>query len=153
MAWGNAASINKIETLQKRALRIINRRKYNSHTDPLFRANKIPKVVDLFEIQLGLFVYDFKHGKLPFSFHDYFNRAVIPNPRRPSDLPRNQARPLTNFTETLPPHYFVSVWNSFPRDLKEIERRNSLKRMIKLKHMESYRIIVNCNNPHCPDCR
>jgi len=34
-AWGSSILINKLETTQKRAIRIINNNVYNSHTDPL----------------------------------------------------------------------------------------------------------------------
>ena len=39
LAWGNArkSEVNRTYLLQKRAMRIINKSSYNSHTNPLFK--------------------------------------------------------------------------------------------------------------------
>ena len=53
LAWGNSSKsiLKKTTTLQKRALRLIHKASYNSHTDPLFRKSGILKVTDLYEHQ------------------------------------------------------------------------------------------------------
>ena len=45
-AWGNG-NTRKLEILQKLALRIINNKEYRSHTDPIFKSEKILKVLDV----------------------------------------------------------------------------------------------------------
>ena len=40
-AWGNGNTVIKLQTLQKRALRIINNKRYRSHTDPIFKSENI----------------------------------------------------------------------------------------------------------------
>ena len=62
--------------LQKRAIRVINRKQYNSHTDPLFKASKILKLSDLFEYQSALFMYDYLHNSLPESFDNMFMKII-----------------------------------------------------------------------------
>ena len=49
-AWGNVNSkvLHPSIMLQKRAIHVINRKQYDSYTDPLF---KILKLLDLFEYQ------------------------------------------------------------------------------------------------------
>ena len=44
-AWGHATSTKTLFTVQKRAIRLLNNKKRNSHTDPLFKQDKIMKIV------------------------------------------------------------------------------------------------------------
>ena len=54
LLWGHCAS--KIQTLQKKAIRIICCAKYNSHTDPLFKALNLLKLEDLYNsVKLKLY--------------------------------------------------------------------------------------------------
>ena len=41
---------------------------HRSHKDSLFKSQKILKIVDVFELQASLFMYDFQHDLLPKSF-------------------------------------------------------------------------------------
>ena len=52
--WGNSMTINKIITLQKRAIRTINKVWYRSHTEPLFKYNQILKFEDMHTMQISL---------------------------------------------------------------------------------------------------
>ena len=62
LVWGNTtqSALRQTILLQKRAIRVINNAKYNSHTDPLFRKSRVLKLTDLLEYQAGLFAFDFK---------------------------------------------------------------------------------------------
>jgi hypothetical protein len=66
-AWGYSAS--RIINLQKKAIRIINRAKFNAHTEPLFKANNMLKFSDIFKLKV------FKLKVLKF-FHRYINQNV-----------------------------------------------------------------------------
>ena len=47
LSWGNAGQhLRKTITLQKRAIRTINKANYNSHADHLFRSSQVLKVSD-----------------------------------------------------------------------------------------------------------
>ena len=50
--WGNAPKthLHKLVTQQKKAIRIINQAAYNCHTSPLFKANNILKLHDLYNL-------------------------------------------------------------------------------------------------------
>ena len=73
LARGNAKHdiLNKTHLLQKRALRATHNKKYNSHTDPLFKQSKVS---DLHELEVLLFMHDYTNGKLPSSFDDVYRR-------------------------------------------------------------------------------
>jgi len=152
-AWGSSIHINKIESIQKRAIRIINNKVYNSHTDPLFRQNNILKVRDLYQFQNALFAHDYKHITLPRSFRTYFtehnqNKTSF---RHPDHIFRHI--PRTKFSSLLPSHQVPMIWNSLSNDMLSIQNRNIFKFRVKKSFINSYNIQVeNCRNPMCPEC-
>ena len=72
--WGSstASQCNKLLLLQKKAVRIINKTGYREHTDPLFAELKVLKFIDLYNLNLGKFMFRYKSGLLPSSFNDLF---------------------------------------------------------------------------------
>ena len=151
--WGNSISINKINTLQKRAMRIINKKRYNSHTEPLFKSENILNLTDLYEYHVLLFMYDLKHGKLPMSFNDFVvtNRIYRDRTTRQNDLFHLNC-PRTNFSKRLPNHSFPRIWNSKTKDIIDIDNRLKFKEQCKLFFLQKYSDNVKCNNIFCKDC-
>ena len=74
LAWGNAHSsiIRKTITLQKNAIRSINRAPHNSPTDPLFKATEILNISDFYTYQATLCMFDFVNKRLTRSFDGVF---------------------------------------------------------------------------------
>ena len=70
-ARGDSNHVKKLLLIQKRVIRIINNKNYRHHTDPLFKANQILKITDLYKCHVSSFVYDFTHHFLPGSFERY----------------------------------------------------------------------------------
>ena len=62
--------------LHKRAIRVINNKRYTSNTDPLFKKSKILKIEDLFQYQAALFMYDYKYEKLPVPLEELLNKMM-----------------------------------------------------------------------------
>ena len=67
-SWG--FKCNRIFTLQKKALRIITKRKFNSHTEPLFRELSILKVEHIFQMQCLKLYYNVINERTP----DFFSK-------------------------------------------------------------------------------
>ena len=67
----NLKLIEPIETLQRKAVRLLARAKYNAHTDPLYKMHGILKLCDLISLDQTLFIRPFKNRKLPYSFHNF----------------------------------------------------------------------------------
>ena len=64
---------NRIFTLQKKALRIITKRKFNSHTEPLFRELSMLKVEHIFQMQCLKLYYNVINERTPdFFFSNMF---------------------------------------------------------------------------------
>ena len=67
LLWGKSYQkhIRQIETLQKKAIRIITKSSYNEHTSPLYRRMGILKLADIHDLSIYLFMYDFVHYIVP----------------------------------------------------------------------------------------
>jgi len=66
LCWGhNSGNLN---ILQKKALRIITKSKYNAHTEPLFKRLKILKLCDIYNFKLYKFYYKLINRTLPAYF-------------------------------------------------------------------------------------
>ncbi len=63
MVWGYQG--NRLNTIQKIAIRIITSSRYNSHTEPLFRQLNMLKLEDLLKLQQLKFYFKFNEGSLP----------------------------------------------------------------------------------------
>ena len=81
--WGSTypTCLYRINLLQKRVIRIINREAYDAPTDPIFKDLNILKLNDIYLLQLGIFMYKYQNNLLPNSFlrtdqvHNYNTRA------------------------------------------------------------------------------
>ena len=124
LAWGNARSsaLQKTVTLQKRAIRTINRAHYNSHTEPLFKKTNILKVAYMYEYQVVLFMHDYKNHKLPISFNkmykfNYEVQAIYPT--RQTELFHFE-QCMSPFAEKLPRFNFSHIWNRWSPQIVNI---------------------------------
>ena len=64
--WGSTypSNLKRVVTLQKRAIRIISKSKFDAHTDPLFKELKM--------LKLHSIIFLYIHGLLPESFDNMF---------------------------------------------------------------------------------
>ena len=74
LAWG--FNNNRILKLQKRAVRIISKAKYNAHTEPLFKNLMLLKIQDIFTLQCCKFYYKQTRDQLPAYFRNFFDRNI-----------------------------------------------------------------------------
>ena len=72
--WGAAAKkyMNRIWTLQKKAIRIVALETYNAHSNPLFHKLRILKLSDIYHLQLAQFMHKMYHKELPEPLNDKF---------------------------------------------------------------------------------
>ena len=149
--WGNSCFINKIFMLQKKAIRIIHRASFRSHTEPLFKNSKILKITDLYEMKLLLFAHDYRNNLLPKSFLNFF---PVRNPYVTTRQSNNIYihKPRTNFSASSISHKTVSAWNNLPNNLKIINSRSIFKQSIRSKFIDSYSDNIICSNERCQQC-
>ena len=67
LIWGSQHHL--IYTLQKKCIRIISNSKYNSHSEPIYKRNKLLKIEDIYKLQQLNFYHKLKNNTLP----SYFN--------------------------------------------------------------------------------
>lgn len=156
LAWG-AAGPTALKTtiiLQKRILRTINKAKFNSHTDPLFKNSDILKIMDLYEYNAAIFMHDFIHNELPLSFKTTFkfNHQVqtIRQTRQSNLLFVPRCRSC--FSEKLPVCRFPNVWNKLKNSIRIITDREIFKTTLKSRMINLYPNRVRCKNRYCKDC-
>ena len=63
MVWGYQG--NRLNKIQKKAIRIIISNRYNSHTEPIFKQLNMLKLEDLLKLQQLKFYFKFNEGSLP----------------------------------------------------------------------------------------
>ena len=150
--WGNSVNITKIITLQKRAIRTINKVWYRSHTEPLFKSNQILKLEDT--MQMSLFVYDLNNDLLPKSFRNVLYQNCLARydiiTRQNNLIP--QSRPITTFSSQLPKHNFTRIWNKTGSTLAHGKNILTFKRLVKNSYLDAYKSHIKCINPGCTDC-
>ena len=157
LTWGNASksALQRSIILQKRAVRVINNARYNSHTDPLFKASGILKLNDLYEYQCLMFMFDYIACKLPISFSGIFKyNRDNPDSRltRQSDMFHIARCPL-KFAQNLPLYTLPEIWNKQARSFTDINlSRSRFKYQTKNKFLASYESHVRCINIRCLDC-
>ena len=98
LAWGFKPG--RIETLQKKAIRIISNSKYNAHTDPLFKEMSLQKVADIHVTAKLKFFYKLQNNMLPPYFWQYMFTANKSSTRS-KDPVQNLVSRTKVFSETI----------------------------------------------------
>ena len=98
LCWGFGR--HKLFRLQKKAIRIIAKQKYNAHTDPIFKKFKLLKIDDIFKIQSLKFLYKYKKGETPKYFDGIFEIQQRNVTHNHDTRYRNRQQPVITNRET-----------------------------------------------------
>ena len=147
-AWGRSKSknIDRINTLQKRAMRCIFNTKYNAHTDPIFHKLQVLKFNDLLDLNEIRFVHKFIYMKLPSSFDNFFSK--LPNFDRNLSLCTVQLKNI--HLKTFPSFSMPLRWNSLPLNIKRISSASKFKKSYTDALIMCYS--VACTKINCYSC-
>ena len=152
LSWGSNTS--RIFKLQKKAVRIITKSKYNSHTEPLFQSLNLLKISDLYQLKLLKFYYNYCNNKLPSYFKDLFirNADVHSHITRQTDqLHTPAAKHVTEeqgIRYALPP--IVNKTQSCILEKIESHSYQGFSLYIKRHVISTYNFV--CNNRECYVC-
>jgi hypothetical protein len=155
LVWGASSASNRIFSLQKRAVRVLSKAKYNAHCDPLFKSLGILKLADDRKLQELKFYFKFKHGQLPLYFQNDFivtmatstnrqtrNANVILYPRFKHEYMRKNLRySVAKTVNETPPTY---------REKVNTHSLDGFSNYIKLETLRSYQ--PNCTLRNCYVC-
>lgn len=139
--WGatHETHINKLNIIQKKAIRVITNAKYNQHTLPLFRELKLLKLKDLHQLKLGKFMYKATHNQLPLPLQPYFpqNTEIHSYSTRQSSSThirhRRTAIASIQINYKGPEH-----WNVLSNDIKEAKTLKLLTQKLKRNLINKY---------------
>jgi len=139
LVWRNVTQLALPQTilLQKRAIRLINNAKYNSHTDLLFRSSRIVKLAESVEYQAALLAFDLNTRKLPILFNDIFTF--------------NRDCQTTVWQDSLPLISIPKIWNKWMNVLTYQITRGHFKYQLKTYIIDTYPERVKCYNLRCND--
>ena len=116
LLWGNASllALDKIEKLQKRAIRLVSGSSYLAHTSPLFTRLSLLQLRDIYKKEVVIFMYKCLNNLLPVCCASYVKRAVPKcyALRTEDDFEQEFARTLIrqNFISHIGP----SIWKVIP---------------------------------------
>ena len=121
IAWGNTCKkeMKRMFTLQKKAVRIIHKAKFNSHTSPLFIKTNSLTLEDLYVQHCCKIV----HKKINKTLHPNISNllATVNETHQHNTRHSNNIRPnrtINNFSKQLLSIKVASVWNSLPESIK-----------------------------------
>ncbi len=160
--WSSCSQniINKIFTLQKKAIRIIMNVPFNAHTESLFKKLNIlplPSLIEFFKLQ---FMQQFSQGLLPKIFTNIWTtieaRSLNLNlhnyPLRNSD---NLFIPFARLklTEKHPLHFFPKLWSEFQEnEIKYIRCKIEFNCKLKTYFLNKLQSNYRCTRLFCPRC-
>ena len=129
--WGKASKehVMKIHKLQKRALRIISNSSYLSHTKPLFEKYNALNIFEMYDKEVGIFMYKYKNSLLPQSFDHVFTdlESVHTYDTRYKTNYRPEIHKMKTVLTTGP-----KIWNNLPEFVKPTVSVNSFKKVFHL---------------------
>ena len=94
-AWG-FHSCSRLIKLQKKAVRLISKSKYNAHTSPIFKSLGLLKVTDIFKLSCMKLYFKYENNMLP----SYFNHLFNNNQAQQTERPRRVASAPRRYDET-----------------------------------------------------
>lgn len=154
MVWGHKH--DKILPLQKRAIRIITKSHYKSHTSILFKNVNVLRINDLFSLHSYKFSYQLENALLPYYFSFEMTDALIKpshgyNTRNFNLL--NQPKINHEFARHCITNRYPDIFNNMPLKYKEkiyTHSFNSFKYYIKNTIIQNYE--ENCQINKCYIC-
>jgi hypothetical protein len=138
--WGSAHKykLKKIEVAQNKSIRNIFNAPYNAHTSILYKKLNIPKLHDIYQIQLGKFMYDYSTSSLPPPLQSLFtpNRDIHNHNTRNSNNPHIISRTFSASKSFL--HQCPKLWSSLPHNIKSSKTPKTFSQNIKSYFTKRY---------------
>ena len=159
-AWGGCSGQNKkrIVSIQKRAIRIVSKSYFNSHTEPRMKKLGILRLDELYSQQCATLIHDVTFDRAPKPIKNMLTltrEATQYNLRNHHRDPFHVRTPVSKCKVATNSfcHQGPLQWNKLPKEIQEIRERNIFKNRLKTHFLNNYSSMTNCNNPNCTDRR
>ena len=141
LIWGKAYKIHlqKLIKLQKWVIRTISNSHFREHTPPLFAKYNVLNVEDMYNLELGTFMFKYATNELPISFKNYFTkRSDIHNykTRHASDL--NMTKNMKAFSDHSIRTTGPIFWNSLHKSIKDAKKLKHFRYQLKQSLLSNY---------------
>ena len=114
-AFGSAKGIGRLSKLQKWGMRTAANSKYNAHTEPLFKANNILKVEDLYKLKCRTLIRAKIDNETPVAISNMF---IYHEKKNRKHHCIEQHFPCNKIIDSLPSYIIPRIWNNDrPTDL------------------------------------
>ena len=135
----STSQLQKLITVQKKAVRVITGAPWNSHSAPLFNTTKILKLLDINILQTYCFMYQHITSHLPTNFSDYFqtNSSIHQYNTRSSNKLHIQSCNTSSRQATIR-FRGTSLWNNLANNLKTLPNIDIFKRKVKDYLLSNY---------------
>ena len=137
--WGNTykTTLQPICTIQKRALRTINKAGYRDHTNPLFIKSHMLKFLDLVKFRTAQIMYKARNNLLPKNIQGMFSEREGGYNLR-GDLNLKKPKVRTNMKSMCVSSCGVTLWNSLETEIKQSANINLFKKRYKKIFLNQY---------------
>ena len=149
VTWGGVknSKLQKIRSLQKKAIRVVNNSTFKAHSNPLFSKLKLLNLDDTYKLSVLTFMHGYFNNNLPSSFQNMFKSLTEPNRTKSYKL----ERVLNKNLESFPSAMFPKLWNAIEIDLKETKSAKTFKQRVINIYLENYEKF-KCEKPSCISC-
>ena len=132
-------ALNKLEILQKKAIRAIFNLPYNSHTNDIFKENSLLKLHDIYKLNLACHTYNVVNS--PENYDNSLHPRTVSSIHSYNTRNRNNISvPRCNLTTSQSSFRFQSAkeWNSIPEQIKSLESHASFKNNLRKFYLDQY---------------
>ena len=146
-------NLDKLFKLQKKAIRLITKSRFDAHTIPIFKKEEILPIYKQAEFSKIIFMHDYIKDLTPISFKDTWIRNAQRNSRslrNDNDLYVPYIRCKTR--DIFPLKDFPSLWNEKGKNPQLTDCRTKKQFSSKLKNLLLEELEFNCSRDNCTEC-
>ena len=137
-----------LSVIQKKAVRIIHSKKYNSHTSKLFEENGITKFENIIEMEGILMTYKYLNKELPKAIMHLFESNIETNRIATRESDKLLLKTKSNTEKRNIMYQIIKSWNSIDYNIKIQKSIPIIKRKLKKEWNKG----ENCTKSHCYNC-
>ena len=131
--WGSASAclLNPLEKLQKKAVRFIDNKKHNSHTQEIFTKHRLLQLNKLYTLQLNVLMFKAFNNLLPSKIQSHYKRNQAIRCTRQTNLNLTVTRKGSKLFNKRPSIAGPYLWNSTNNSIKNSQTISSFKFKLK----------------------